>query len=180
LGWAGAADRFEAARNDMRTDTELFEASKHVEYEINQLNDCISRLTLYDFPKHELAIRNSLLTAFTVYTRNLYQFFYATNPRVDDIVASEYFDDPLFWKSNRPPATAILIESSERANKLSAHLTYERVKLTSNYWWKWREIHYGLRGVLRVFVANVPPHRIVDLLRNFEQQWTWNDRLPPP
>ena len=164
----------------MRTDNELFEASLHVEYEVNQLNDCICRLTLYKFPEQELAIRNSLLTAFTVYTRNLYQFFYATSPRPDDIVASEYFDDPAFWKAHRPSATPILIESSERANKLSAHLTYERVKLTNNYWWKWREIHYSLRNVLKVFVANVPPQRIVDLLQNFERTWTWTDQLPPP
>jgi hypothetical protein len=179
LGCSGAI-RLEAARGLMRTDTELFEASKHVEYEVNQINDCIARLTLYEFPKEELAVHNSLLTAFTVYTRNLYQFFYTASPRPDDIIASEYFDDPLFWKTHRPPPNAILIESSQRANKLSAHLTYERVKLSSNYWWKWREIHYSIRNTLKVFVANVPPQRIVDLLQNFEQQWTWNDRIPPP
>jgi len=164
----------------MRTDEELFEVSKHVEYEVNQLNEYIARLTFYQFPKEELAISNSLLTAFTVYTRNLYLFFYATNPRPDDIVAAEYFNDPQFWENHRPVASPVLVESSERANKLSAHLTYERVKLASNYWWKWHAIHYGLKDVLQVFVTNVPPHRIVDLLRSFEQRWTWIDQLPPP
>lgn len=162
-----------------KSDSELFEASAHVQYEANQLNDCVFRLTTQGLQDRDKLLWNSLITAFTVYARNLIHFLYAYAPRLDDIVAADYFDDIHYWPKNRPEETELLKETSERANKLSAHLTYQRIHLSSNHWWKWIAIHNDLRNALRHFVVHVPSHRIDPQLQNFEQQWNWTNNFPP-
>jgi hypothetical protein len=161
-----------------RSPEELYEASKHVEYELTQLNDCMRRLATQWLQVHDGLLYNSLLTAFTIYARNIYFFLYARTPRDTDIVAAGYFDDPEFWKSASPASTPLLEEMAKEVDKRSAHLTYHRT--AAEYWWKWVYMHDDLRAAMRVFVANVLPDRIVPELLNFEQRWTWRDNRPEP
>lgn len=168
------------AKRVRKSDVELYEASKHIDYETTQLNDCIFRLAWTDLREKDVLLYNAVLTAFTVHARNLYLFLYATSPRRDDVFAADYFNESRYWVSIRPTETTLLKETSERTNKLSAHLTYDRIQLTIDHWWKWIAIHHDLRTVLRVFVVNAPSHRINPKLQNFEQEWGWTDNLPPP
>jgi hypothetical protein len=155
----------------------LREASMHVDYEAQQFNYCVRRLTTEPIREQDLYLFNALLTAYTIYARNLYYFFYDDDPWDDDVVAFEYFDDQQFWRVKRPTASPLLQELGKETNKRSAHITY--VRMESDYWWKWVEIHRGLRPTLRFFVAHVPQDRVVPVLIDFEHQWQWADRLPP-
>ena len=159
-----------------RSDIELLNASRHVRYDVIQLDECIRRLALLRLWESDVLLYNSLLTAFSIYARSVYLFLYAANPRKDDIVADDYFDDAQTWLSLRPVATPLLLEMKAQADKLSAHLSYMR--LGQPYEWMWIDIHTDMRNVLRQFVSLVPSHRLDYRLRTFESYWNWTDNLP--
>ncbi len=161
-----------------RSDPELFEASKHVGYEVDQVNDSIMRLATFGLQHNDQMLYNAVLTAFTVHARNLYLFLYGHSPRRNDIVADDYFDDAQTWTFARPAETGLLTETSDRVNKLSAHLTYERTE--PPHYWMWMDIHRDLQTALRQFVQLAPAPRIHPALRNFEQKWAWADKLRQP
>jgi len=163
-----------------RRDDELLEASNHIAYEVTQLNDCVIRLATHELQEKDTLLYNALLTAFTVYARNLHKFLYAPYPYPDDIIASDYFDDIHFWSEHRPPETPLLQEMSVRVNKLSAHLSYERSKFAGDYRWLWTDIHHDLRAALKELVRHVPQQRVQPELRDFERRWAWADKFPRP
>ena len=162
---------------ERRNDDELQEASGHVLYEVRQFNYCDRRLALDFLRDSDPLLYNSLLTAFTIYARSLYLFFYAISPKKDDILASQFYDDPEQWVRNRPPETDILKAIAPLVGKWSAHLTYERLRDAP--YWLWIDIHNDVRKVLKCFVSTVPANRIKPALLAFEDDWRWTDNLPP-
>jgi len=123
------------------------------------LRNSVEYLTNRGYQQTDFVLYNALLTSFPVYTRSLYLFFYATAPRPDDMVATDYFDDPNQWLQHRPAITSNLQLLFEAVGKRVAHLTYERVN--GDFWWVWRDIYPDMAIVISTFLKYVPSNRLV-------------------
>jgi hypothetical protein len=145
-----------------RTAQELVEASNHVRYEWNMFEYCLQTLASGVHQAGDQKLYNSVLTAFTIHTRNLLDFFYPSkNIKADDIVAGDYFDNVADWERLSPEVSETLRDSREQVNKLSAHLTYSRVNwVEQERWWMWVDIYNDLLKVYQAFIANVPASRV--------------------
>jgi hypothetical protein len=154
------------SKRQLRSQQELQEASKHLDYEVQMFFDSVDRLTYAGYQQSDHVLYNGLLTAFTIYTRSLLDFFYASNPRSDDMVAADYYDDPAFWEANRPKVTSLLEKTRAKVGKLSAHLTYTRESTPeSERWWIWRDVRTDMQAVITKFVETVPTSRIDPKIR---------------
>jgi hypothetical protein len=82
-----------------------------------------------------MIINNVLIEAFGIHARNLMNFFYPNRDwmnreDLDDIIADYYFDNNN-W-DHRPEKPKIHV--NRLVNKNIAHLTFERIKVTSKDW----------------------------------------------
>lgn len=104
-----------------------------------------------------LVPKNALVEAFTVHARVLLSVFYPANPWPDDVLASDYFDDPAAWERARPALTPTLQAVDRRVGKEVAHLTYARLAVTPEQKeWPYLEIAHDMAKVVIVFSQFVP------------------------
>jgi len=107
---------------------ELCEASNHLFYEIWMFQALAQGMS--SGIAGIGAMNNSLLEAFAIHVRALIGFFYSENPRSDDIVAEDFFENEDVWKNLQPAKTETLGTAKKRADKEIAHLTYTRLDVT--------------------------------------------------
>jgi hypothetical protein len=92
-----------------KNDQELREASIHLCYEWWMFDRCVNLLATGQYQQTDHVLFNALLTSFTIHSRNLLDFLYPPHSsRSGDMIAVDYFDDPLDWEKVRPQITTTL------------------------------------------------------------------------
>jgi hypothetical protein len=149
-----------------RNDTDLQGASGHLQYEVWMFMELAGTLaTGRDIP---LVVKNALLEAFTVHARVLLNVFYPAKPRLDDVLASDYFDDPGAWERERPPLSPTLQMVDGRVGKEVAHLTYARLAVTPEQkLWPFIEIARDMARVVIEFDRLAPVLRLGSQWREY-------------
>lgn len=144
-------------------------ASDALHYEIWMFNEMVKSL-LTQTPQPGNPQYNALVESFVQHMRNLIEYFYPPdNVRQDTIIAPDFFPYQNQWKKNIPNW---LDDIRIKANKLLAHLTYDRVtKYENDEGWKYDkiiEIKEHLNSLFAEFLKKVPQERIGDKLRNYK------------
>jgi len=147
----------------------LRKASDALHYEIWMFNEMVKSL-LTQTPQPGNPQYNALVESFVQHMRNLIEYFYPPdNVRQDTIIAPDFFPYQNQWKKNIPNW---LDDIRIKANKLLAHLTYDRVtKYENDEGWKYDkiiEIKEHLNSLFAEFLKKVPQERIGDKLRNYK------------
>ena len=107
------------------------------------------------------AATNAFLESFTLHVRALLQVFYPTNPKPDDVIAEDFFDEPRHWADARGELPDVLAAVTLRVGKEIAHLTYARLDVTPEAkGWNIAAIWSAMHGIVRRFVDNVPVARL--------------------
>jgi hypothetical protein len=146
-----------------RSDEDLVAISEHLLYEIDLLYKTARVLATFGHAQDSKAIiiRNALLESFAIHTRNLIDFFYQDKPNSDQVIAQDFFDNGDLWVQQRPTKSQFLKKTSIRVHKEVAHLSYDRLKVTSEKKeWKWINIAAEIGKVLKKFHELVPDSRV--------------------
>ncbi len=151
-----------------RTDELLHKASEAVDYDVKMMQAMLQRQVGTDTPQDQ-PVANAMLHSCLLAARNLCEFLYSPKqPRPDDIVAEDFFDNPDDWKKLRPPSQAEFEEGSLAGiiSRRLLHLTYERAKQAkgTKLGWGGVVIAWKLGKPLEVFVAEVQPERLSEEL----------------
>jgi hypothetical protein len=115
-------------RRPQRPVAELRAASKELLYEIERFFDC-SRLLSERSQLHSLgeAFEEAVGVAFLVHGRSLTHVFFPDRPRLNDVVASDFFVNPSDWDSSAY-ATEDEVRSIRRwVSRDVAHVSYQRL-----------------------------------------------------
>ncbi|MBK9928198.1 MAG: hypothetical protein IPP66_23265 [Anaerolineales bacterium] len=137
----------------IRSQGQLRDASNHLFYEIWMFQTLAKGMA--SGIAGNGAINNSLLESFAIHVRALIGFFYSDNPRPDDIIAEDFFENDNEWKNIRPVITEILINAKKRADKEIAHLTYNRLDITPEQKpWEFIRIFSNLQAPIKIFLEN--------------------------
>ncbi len=110
--------------NSSRDAAQLERAASAVAHELVMVKHCLEILN--DPARADLAIYPLALEAFLVHLRNVIYFFFADEPREDDIVAGDFFDGAEQWLKYRPPAQ-LLLGVRDDIERLVGPLTYWRI-----------------------------------------------------
>jgi len=142
-----------------RTDAALQEASNHLHYEFSMLTSVAHAIASGMSSNGWLL--NALLESFVIHFRALLDFFYpAENPKQDDVLAKDYFDDG-GWDKIKPKLSDALAKEKVRAHKEIAHLTYARLNVTPETKnWAFIDIANEMNAVMEVFLKHVPKARL--------------------
>ncbi len=143
-----------AMTRSRRTPDELRAASDHLFYEVGMFDATARRLAA---GIAEGTCKNALLESFAVHTRALLQFFFPTNVHDGDVLAVDYFHDPIAWKKLRGGRPRALDSVNDRVGAEIVHLTYERQNVTPEAkGWNVGAIHVAMMGLIRTFLDNIP------------------------
>ena len=138
-----------------RSKDELRKASDHLNYEIWML-DCMATALALGLAG-DGRMKNSFLESFVIHARALLQFLYAEAPRADDVIAEDFFEDPLGWHTSRPAMTPLLSTVRRRVGKEAAHLTYARQAVNpDDKPWEFLSIARDLQQVVESFLRIAP------------------------
>ena len=106
-------------------------------------------------------LNNAVLESFTLHARALLDFLYADKPKVDDVIAEDYFDVPSDWLATRPNKTKLLGVIHKRVGKEVAHLTYARLDVTAQEkQWQFAQIADDMNAVFDTFLTNVAKEKL--------------------
>lgn len=142
-----------------RTPEVLRDTSELVYYEYWMLNSLAQSLASGIFG--ESALNNAALESFTIHARVLLDFLYAQNPHLDDVIAEDYFDEPMQWRKVRSKKTATLNIVHLRVGKEVAHLSYERLDVTAEAKrWEFTQIANDINYTFSIFLRNVDEIRL--------------------
>lgn len=125
-----------------------------------------------------LVVRNSLIIAFAVHFRNIFDFLYSGQnerpPSKDDVLAEHFFDTPEEWHRIVPMKLASLIKDRKKLNKHFAHVTYSRVqqKLDDRFW-EFQRIMEELSPAVLAFAEHVDQRKLNDNLHEELSASTW-------
>lgn len=102
-------------------------------------------------------LNNALLESFVIHFRALLDFFYPqTNAKADDVLATDFFNDPTEWERVRPSLSDVLKRGRTRAHKEIAHLTYARQDVTSETKpWPFAQIANEIENLMQLFRAAI-------------------------
>jgi len=149
-----------------KSDKDMRDASDAFYYEIWMFNEMVNSL-LTQLPQPGNPQYNALVESFVQHMRNLIEFFCPSDKvHPDTIIASDFFSNPSQWEKKWPDS---LRKANSRANKLLAHLTYDRIK--DDKGWEYgtiREIREHLNCLFEKWFKNVPPDRIGEKLRSYK------------
>jgi hypothetical protein len=149
-----------AAARPSRPDSELRAAAVHLNYEIDMMTRVFQALITRG-PETPQWLTNALLESFVVHFRSLSDVFYpGSNVKVDDVLASDFFDDPASWDKLRPTLSEEFATARGRANKEIAHLTYARLSvLEEAKAWNIAALGEEMERVISTFRSAVPAQR---------------------
>ena len=137
-----------------RTKKQLKAMSKHLAYEVQMLAWLERTLPATD----DDLLNNALLESFVMHTRVLLDFFFLSTTRDSDIVASDYFESVERWETVRGELPSELANVRQRVGKEMAHLTLERLDVTSDKKpWNFAAIAGAIGSVLERFASAVDP-----------------------
>jgi hypothetical protein len=150
-----------AALRSRRPEAELRAAAEHLKYEIDMLRHVAQALSALQPVKPQWLI-NALLESFVVHFRSLSDVFYpGSNVKSDDVLASDFFDDPTAWEGLRPALSDAFNTARTRANKEIAHLTYARLNVVAEAKaWNITALVDEMAAVISKFCASVPAGRL--------------------
>jgi transcriptional regulator with XRE-family HTH domain len=144
---------------------DLQEGSDHLFYEVWMLYQSMAHLAKSATARYETPLVNALIESFVVHARNLLCVFYGSRQKPDDVLAADFFDDPAQWEKIRPEKTELLEKVARRVGKEMAHLTYARLKVTSQEKpWAFVEICKDIDKIIKIFQKNVAVQRVVPKL----------------
>lgn len=152
-----------------RSDKDMQDASDALHYEIWMFNEMVKTLsTQPGYPGNPKY--NALVESFVQHTRNLIEFFYPPgNVHSDTIIATHFFSEKTQWKKDIPKW---LDDVRIKANKLLAHLTYDRVtEYKDDKGWEYDkiiEISEHLNSLFAEFLKKVPQEQIGEKLKNYK------------
>jgi len=145
-----------------RSDETLRMILKHLIHEFQMLQQTCELARQEDNP----IVRNAFLIAFAIHARNLLDFFYAPSgpkrwPREDDVIAEDFFDNPIEWWNSRPTKSQYLLALGARVGKEVAHLTYMRLRtMSKGRLWANSSITNEMRDILLHFQSLTPSTRM--------------------
>mgnify|MGYP005836300855 CR=1 FL=1 len=143
----------------VRTENKLQKASDHLYYEIWMLRILAHGLGTGIAGKGPLA--NALLESFVIHVRALMDFLYNDNPKSDDVIAEDYFENAEEWRKLRPVLSETLKQAKRRAGKEVAPLTYARLKVKPETKpWPFVDIAKEIESVLNTFLKKVPKSKL--------------------
>lgn len=144
-----------------RTLETLRDTSEHLFYEYWMFNSLAQAMASGIFGQG--ALNNAVLESFTLHARILLNFLYAWEPKPDDVIAEDYFDEPSQWLTVRPEKTETLnVMIPTRVGKEVAHLTYARLDITAEAkQWPFIQIANEINTVFNAFLNNVAKNRLV-------------------
>lgn len=137
------------------SDEQLLDYSgEHLLYEIQMF-----RLVVSKVPTLTAGVDlSAFLESFAVHLRNLTDFFYDQKPFPDDVVAADFYDDPIKWSVCISPTLAT---AQIRANKEISHLTLQRkAGMDPDKPWPVFDLYQEIRTVARVFTAGASPKKL--------------------
>jgi hypothetical protein len=157
-----------------RTRAELQQASKHLFWGMRYLSEKFEFILRY--AKHTnkddaRGIINSITDSFLIHARKMVDFLCneSLNLYDDDVVAEDYFDDPVSWRSLRPNQSDIIRQTKNDINKLLAHFTYELVNYPDGrLTWSVSDVYVEIFQILQIFLREAPPallDKSLDLLK---------------
>ena len=142
-----------------QTKETLRSASEHLFYEYWMFN-CLTQSMMSGI-FGQGAINNAVLESFTLHARALLDFLYSEKPKADDVLADDYFDDPVQWSSVKPEKTETLKMVHTRVGKEIAHLTYARLDInTKAKQWQFAQIANDLNTVFGQFLTSVEKDKL--------------------
>src|SRR5262245_15166166 len=97
----------------------------HLEYEIQMFQWTAEQLSWHE--TNSVPARNAFLESFTINARALLQFFFYFGAEVDDLLAANYFDDPLAWSKIRGKRASAFDPVPTRVGFEIAHLSCKRL-----------------------------------------------------
>lgn len=138
-----------------RTGEELKEASKHLYYELWMFESMETAIT--DCKPENPAQSYAFLESFLLHARNLMDFYYprksSRKDHDDDVIVTHYVDEK-DWDVNKE----FLSDMRIRINKMLAHLTYHRVKVSPDKKrWPIIEIKQMIESTTKKFIDDVSP-----------------------
>jgi hypothetical protein len=138
-------------------ETRRVAALKHLRYEIRMFKATGHLLMSGQLPEGEH--RNAVLESFTIHARILLQFFHPDGPGSDEMIANDYFGDPVEWKRARGRLPDTVAAVRERVGIEIAHLTYNRIDITDEAKrWNLAEMYATIAALVDQFVAQIDPH----------------------
>jgi hypothetical protein len=142
-----------------RTPKILRDASEHLFYEYGMFNSLAQAMASGIFGPGLL--NNAALESFALHARTLLDFLYAENLQTDDVIAEDYFDESSQWLTVRPEKTETLNMIRKKVGKQIAHLTYTRLKVTTeDRQWLFIQIASEINTIFDVFLNNVAENRL--------------------
>lgn len=145
--------------------SELAKLSNHIGYEFGMLEK-----TIYPFEPINPVINNCRIESFAIHTRCLLYFFLNSKKNQnDDLLAIDFFTNPLNWieyiseRKKDPKIKKI----KARASKEVAHLT------TSRYWepviekkWKFEEVYLIIYEMMEKFIETADKNKLGEYLKD--------------
>lgn len=142
-----------------RSQDQLQRASDHLHYEIWMFKSLAYGLA--SGISGQGVINNALLESFTIHARILLDFLYAEQPKKDDVIAEDFFDDPKQWLNVRSKKSEKVKFVHKRVGKEIAHLTYARQDVTPETKpWPFIEIANEVNDVFTCFLHLIPLERL--------------------
>ena len=143
------------------SESDLLAVSHHLFYEIWMFYE--SARFLKQDGRHDVVLTNVHLESCTVHGRVLLAFFY-NEAQKDDIIAEHYIKR---WRGLCPDMRENLKKLSYRVGKEIVHLTYFRIKVTSQTKkWDVYAVERELYEVIKKFQECVPKHVVTEKLLN--------------
>jgi hypothetical protein len=135
----------------LRSQEQLQRAASHLGYEYSMLMALAQAMASGISAQGWLT--NALLESFVIHFRALVDFFYPPpTAKPDDVLATDFFDDPGEWERVRPPLSEALKRGRGRAHKEIAHLTYARQEVTPETKpWAFVEIANEMGTLMQLF-----------------------------
>jgi len=138
-----------------RTVEQLRAASEHLHYEVSMFDATGRALGGGLFGPGPAT--NAFLESFTIHTRALLQFLFPKDPKPDDVLAEDYFENPSAWLELRGELPEALGIVNRRVGKEIAHLTYARLDVTpETKGWNIPVIWEAVLRLMQTFAKNAP------------------------
>lgn len=133
-------------------------ANEHISYEIQMFMFTAQKMSMGGM---NILENNAMLESFLIHARCLFDFLYPpSGMHDDDVVADDFYDDPSEFRSRLPTSLPISTYLKKRTGKEIAHLTYNRLQISSaEKIWNFADVRSQIGNALKIFFDNLPEER---------------------
>ncbi len=107
-------------------------------------------------------MHNALVESWAVHLRAIVDFLYppkSLNP--DDVVASDFFENPSEWEAALPAMSETLVRGRKRAAKEIVHLSYRRIGINhEDKQWHFVALAREVEPLIALFLHHVPKSKL--------------------